>query len=94
MLHDIKERWTKDGIFARDVQMVDPELQIRSVNLFTECEGVSLPMARTPSNSFSVAPVLFLGQEGGPRGCPVVQYMVAWNCCTISQMLLAANVRN
>lgn len=40
MLHDINGRWTKEGVFAHDVEHVDPELQARSANLFKECEGV------------------------------------------------------
>ncbi len=39
MLHDIKDRWTKDGIFAHAVKQVDPDLQLRSATLFTECQG-------------------------------------------------------
>lgn len=42
MLHDIKGRWTKDGVFAHEVQHVDPELQARSAGLFKECEGMAL----------------------------------------------------
>eukprot|EP00884_Botryococcus_braunii_P022291 jgi/Botrbrau1/8746/Bobra.0090s0020.1 len=40
MLHEIKDRWTKDGIFAHAVKEVDPELQLRSATLFTECQDV------------------------------------------------------